>query len=115
LWFASIEGGGGGWGVVGVFEVCGRLLRALLRGWVVYLCVSTPLADGWAGVTVLVSVGWLATQTFLAPPSSLLRLNPSVLIPKEGDHRRSPFQAMCPCDLAMLPSSMIVMRRNVIV
>jgi len=51
----------------------------------------------------------------IAPPSSLSRLNPSIYIPKEGDHRRSPFQAMLPCDLTMLPSSMIVMRRNVIV
>ena len=29
----------------------------------------------------------------LAPPSSLSRLNPSISIPKEGDHHRSPFQA----------------------
>ena len=34
--------------------------------------------------------------TFLAPPSSVLRLNPSVSIPKEGDHHRSPFQATHP-------------------
>jgi len=40
---------------------------------------------------------------FLAPPSSVLRLNPSVWIPKEDEHLRSPFQATSPCDLAMLP------------
>jgi len=43
--------------------------------------------------------------TFLAPPSSVLRLNPSVLIPKEGVNVRSPFQATIPCDLSMLPQS----------
>jgi len=35
----------------------------------------------------------LLGYTCLAPPSSVLRLNPSVLIPKEGDNLRSPFQA----------------------
>ena len=57
--------------MVGVFGVAGLSSKGALRGWVVYLCVSTPLADGWAWVTVLVSVGWLATQTFLAPPQVL--------------------------------------------
>jgi hypothetical protein len=50
----------------------------------------------------------LATCGFLAPPSSVLRLNPSVLIPKEGDHHRSPFQATIPCGLAMLPTTLVV-------
>jgi hypothetical protein len=52
---------------------------------------------------------------FLAPPSSVLRLNPSVSIPKEGDHHRSPFQATIPCGLTMLPWPMILARRNVTV
>ena len=50
----------------------------------------------------------------LAPPSSLLRLNPSVLIPKEGDNHRSLFRATIPCGLTMLPW-LLLARRNVTV
>jgi hypothetical protein len=52
---------------------------------------------------------------FISPPSSLLRLNPSVSIPKEGDHHRSPFQATIPCGLTMLPQSNGLIGRNVTV
>jgi len=41
----------------------------------------------------------------LAPPSSVLRLNPFFCMPKEGVNVRSPFQATIPCDLSMLPQS----------
>ena len=47
---------------------------------------------------------------FFSPPSSVLRLNPSVSIPKEGDNHRSPFQAIVPCDLAMLPRRLFAWR-----
>ena len=70
------------------------------------LCVSTPLAGG----ERLLAEG----NKFLAPPSSVLRLNPSVLIPKEGDNLRSLFRAMCPCGLTMLPPQLFV-GRNVTV
>ena len=50
----------------------------------------------------------------LAPPSSVLRLNPSVWVPKEDDNLRSPFQAIVPCDLSMLPWRLFA-RRNLIV
>ena len=50
-------GEGGGWVV---FDVRGVTSKCALRGWVVYLCVSTTLADG-----------WLVATSFIAPPSSV--------------------------------------------
>jgi hypothetical protein len=61
--------------------------------------IFVPLSSGgwgWCRITLSVMLGCLGPQGFLAPPSSVLRLNPSVLIPKEGDNLRSPFQATNP-------------------
>ena len=68
--------------------------------------IFVPLSSGgwdWCRITLSVMLGCLGPQGFLAPPSSVLRLNPSVSIPKEGDNHRSPFQAIIPCGLTMLP------------
>jgi hypothetical protein len=56
---------------------------------------------------------WGYTELF-SPPSSVLRLNPSVLIPKEGDNLRSPFQAIIPCDLTMLPRRLFAWRNLIV-
>jgi hypothetical protein len=98
------EAGRWGWGFV---WLCGfRVFASVPCGYGVdVLCVSTPHSFGW----------WPEAKGLLAPPSSLLRLNPSVSIPKEGDHHRSPFQAMLPCGLTMLPQSNGLIGRNVTV
>ena len=70
------------------------------------------LGSTWVGVVCMHDScsGGLWGYRFLVPPSSLLRLNPSISIPKEGDNLRSPFQAIVPCDLAMLPRQLCAWR-----
>jgi hypothetical protein len=90
------EGAAGGFVEVGASSLCadvlwGRCIRLAFG----FLWI--PVVDGWQ-------------QRFIAPPSSLLRLNPSISIPKEGDNLRSPFQAIVPCDLAMLPMQLFAWR-----
>ena len=50
-----------------------------------------------------------------SPPSSVLRLNPSVWIPKEDEHLRSPFQATTPMRSGDAALAVVVARRNLIV
>ena len=105
---SSGAGKGGGGGGVGYLLCCGDL--GLFSKSCVLQCKQPSAARALGQLSVCEGV-----RHFLAPPSSVLRLNPSVLIPKEGDHLRSPFQATIACDLTMLPQPMIVVGRNVIV
>lgn len=82
-------------------------------GWVCTVGFWLPLDSGGlrlVRVTLCVMWALFKAERVLVPPSSLLRLNPSVSIPKEGDNLRSPFQAIVPCDLAMLPRQLFAWR-----
>jgi len=53
---------------------------------------------------MLVSLCYCYDTVLLSPPSSVLRLNPSVLIPKETNTTGPLFRPLIPCGLAMLPA-----------
>lgn len=67
----------------------------LFVGWGLRLCALRGRGCGSVSVSSY-PIHPVGDGVLLAPPSSVLRLNPSVSIPKEGDNHRSPFQATNP-------------------